>query len=780
MLTFLLAFAHSVAAQLQTLMLDELKPGKEQAYFISPTIYHLFDRGGRLEAREIIDNIESYNWQRSDDDSATIGNSDAVVWFYIAIDSGTVSLKGSLIQVSHNLLDDVQAYIYQNNQLLSTGRYNNNLPFSQREFTHSSLLFPLDIDAGSSYQLLFRVESDAFIDFPVYLHTLGSGLKVVGQRGVTDGFYYGMVSVMVLYNLFLFFATRDIAYLNYVCFVSSIALIIASIDGGGYQYIWSNYPQLNSFSVNLFTSLSVVFGTLFTTTFLGIWKQGGFQAKYYAFLLLASTLSAVLVFIGVIGSVQSGPVVLALIAYPSYLATGIIAWRSGQPSARYFTVAWVALCVFVIILSTAAIGIVNVPVNNLWPLVRYGSAMEMVLLSLALAAKINEMKIREKLALHESDAKSDFIAQVSHELRTPMNGILGMSQLLSDRLKDKTSRHYNSVIYQSGLALLGVINDVLDAAKIDAEKLEIEHIAFDLHSMVKDTLCVIEPQAMEKSIDINCRINEDVPQWVMGDPHRIKQVLLNFLSNAIKFTEQGSIELLLELASAPEVMQFSVVDTGVGIPENKLKDLFKPYSQVATSTARRYGGTGLGLYICRRLIGIMGGEIKAIANPAGGSIFSISLSLPRCSPLSESRRVQQECYEGKSLKILVAEDNKVNQTVIRRMLEKLGHKVTLVQNGLEAVEAAQDGYFNLILMDCDMPEMDGYEATKAIINEAQREGMRMRVPPIVAVTAHALQSYHDKAIKAGMTGIITKPIKIDVLAETILQYAQYEKEQSDG
>lgn len=762
--------------QIQSIRLDQQKIDKEQPYFLSPTLYYQLDTDDNFDAQELIQQVElgkpleQQGWQHSGDDYATVGNTALPVWFYISIYSGDIELRGSYFEAHHAQLSNATAYIFRDYQLIDTITFSDAQTFSSREISQAAIVFPFDIDAQQHYQLLFRVKSTVVVDFPLYLHSPASLLKTFSDRNREYGIYYGMVIIMVLYNLFIFLSTRDIAYLGYICFVSCVALTLATIDGTAYQYVWPNYPQINPIAVSLFASLSVLFGAIFTTTFLGIWKKPGLQKYYYNALMLIAVISVILSLTLQANSSLEVTSILALLAYPSFLITGILSWRQGHVYARYFTIAWALLCTFSIMLSFAATGIGDFAVENTWILVRYGSGIEMVLLSLALAAKINEIKSNEKQARDESAAKSDFIAQLSHELRTPMNGILGMSQLLTDRLEDKTSQHYNKVIYQSGLALLGVINDVLDAAKIDAEKLEIESICFNLHTLAHESLQIIEAQALKKSIPVHCHIDKTIPQWVTGDPHRIKQVLLNFFSNAIKFTEKGTIELSLMPGNEVDTVLLSVSDTGLGIPEDKLKDLFQPYSQVSSSTARQYGGTGLGLYICQRLTKMMHGEIKASCKSTGGSIFSIVLPLPPCPAEQTNKPLQGVKSYQEQLNILVAEDNAVNQIVIKRMLEKLGHQVEMAADGKQAMDLAIEQPFHLILMDCEMPVMNGYEATVKIIEHQQRE--KLPLTPIVAVTAHALKSYHDKALGSGMVGRITKPIKIDTLEETIALYAQ--------
>jgi len=380
-------------------------------------------------------------------------------------------------------------------------------------------------------------------------------------------------------------------------------------------------------------------------------------------------------------------------------------------------------------------------------------------------------EIRLRKAVHETEAanraKSEFLANMSHEIRTPMNGILGMTDLLLSGQPTSEQREYLEMSRTSGQALLTIINDILDFSKIEAGRLDLDPIAFNLRTLLEQTMKPLQLRGQEKNLLVQLEIQTEVPQRVCADPVRLQQVLINLVGNAIKFTARGAVTLRVGAGSAAErgvPLLFAVHDTGIGVPPEKQKSIFEAFAQADGSTSRRFGGTGLGLSISARLVEKMGGRIELSSALEGGSCFQFQIFVPLAAPLPAEKagveKTEQASTIGRRLDILLAEDNPINERLAVRLLEKHGHSVVTAKNGREAVERAKIHEFDVILMDVSMPEIDGLEATALI--RANCTGKR-RVP-IVAMTAHALIGDREVCLRAGMDGYVTKPIQaVDVL-----------------
>ncbi len=400
--------------------------------------------------------------------------------------------------------------------------------------------------------------------------------------------------------------------------------------------------------------------------------------------------------------------------------------------------------------------------------------------------KANEMT---KQARQANAAKSEFLANMSHEIRTPLNGVIVMTELLLDMNLTVEQREYAEIAHTSGEMLLSLINDILDFSKIEARKMELETLDFDLRSTLKETADFLAIGAHEKGLELVCLVDPAVPSLLRGDPGRLRQILVNLGGNAVKFTEKGEIVIRVRLESEDErnvTIRFSVSDTGIGIPANRQDILFSPFTQVDGSTTRRYGGTGLGLAISKQLAELMGGKIGLESEEGIGSTFWFTAVFEKQSAGSGSTDEMSAKIEGEGaierfaaaptisesvkrrIRILVAEDNPVNQKVTQAMMRKMGLRADVVANGREAVNALQNIPYDLVLMDCQMPEMDGFEATRIIRNEAS--GVLNPCVPIIAMTASTMQSDRDKCIQAGMSDFIAKPVQIRELEELLARW----------
>ena len=381
-----------------------------------------------------------------------------------------------------------------------------------------------------------------------------------------------------------------------------------------------------------------------------------------------------------------------------------------------------------------------------------------------------ELREATRKAEEAAKQKADFLAMMSHEIRTPLNGILGIVGMLLESPATPEQKENLETIKYSGDALLTIVNDILDISKIEAGKMELEIAPFELDRLVDSIASLMQSRAKEKNLGIAVQFAPGLPRAVKGDASRLRQILLNFLSNAIKFTERGSIGIFVDRIGAGSTRQsarlrFAVRDTGIGIAENAQKNLFSEYTQVDTSISRKYGGTGLGLAICKKLVAAMNGEIGLESAIGMGSTFWFTVSLPIVSE-EEIRMNTPESITSPDtppLHILLAEDNAVNQKVAAAILKKMGHSVEVAHDGEQAIAAVIRGDFDVVLMDVRMPGIDGLEATRRI---RALEGPKGKIP-VLAMTAGVSREEEKLCVEAGMNGRVDKPIEPSVLANSI-------------
>ncbi len=390
-----------------------------------------------------------------------------------------------------------------------------------------------------------------------------------------------------------------------------------------------------------------------------------------------------------------------------------------------------------------------------------------------LEATRERLEVEKAKAENATRAKSLFLASMSHEIRTPLNGIVGMIDILKHTKNPEKLDEYLEIIEISADSLLNIINDILDFSKIESNQIELENITFNPRNEVNNVIKLMSLSASGKGLDLQSEVADDLPELLSGDPVRFKQILINLISNAIKFTETGWVKVNLKLKALngdDATLHCSVADTGIGISDEGKKRLFKEFSQTDRSTTRKFGGTGLGLAISKKLTNLMNGDIGVKSAPGEGSEFWFTVNMRRVTPAPNQKKDIKSSFAspGKSLNVLLVDDNAINRKVAMFSLQKLGHRTESAENGQEALDKFKSGEFDVVLMDIQMPVMDGYDATREIRDYEASQGVEKPVR-IIAMTANAEKGEMDKCVEIGMNDYLGKPFNLQSLEKVLMK-----------
>ena len=751
---------------------------------------HLEDGSSSLTIESMLENTYEDLFSPGAEEVLNQGYSTSAFWLHGRFRAGDNAPHSTrFFAIEYSLLDNVEFYVVKQGKVITQWLTGDARPFDTRPIDHTWFLFPVEFAAGDTLDIYIRVESTSSLRLPISIWEPSVFYDLQRPRLLTEGVYFGIVFLMFFYNLCLLATVRDVSYFYYITYILSLATFQLCMTGYGFEYIWPDHPRINEFMLPFSVSAVGLFIVAFGMRVMDLQRNS--QLMYYLCCILmvleaaSALVSLVLPYEVVIRTV----IALALLVSAVMLVASVQESLKGNPTAKLFLLAYFTLLAGAVALAFASMG--WLPANFFtMNSMMIGSAVEIVVLSFALAERLNQInKEKTKMEreakqyledmnqhlLQTNQLKDEFLATISHELRTPMNGVLGCLQHLQQSGHNDKANPYLNFADRSARHMMMMVDSLLAYTELQSGKLTVQNEPLKIHELVERCQQLFIDSCDKKGVTLRVDISEDTPMILFGDPARLSQAINNLLDNAIKFTHDGHVDVQISsTAIQPESrllqLEIRVSDTGIGIEQDKQEQIFETFRRGTGNAKQGYGGLGIGLSVVKSLMDKMGGSIGFVSQPGIGSTFTMSLPChyqtneltQRCDAQNQTRS-----RATKTLTILVVEDNPVNQLVVKGLLKKNGYDVLSASNGAEALEKLAHHTIDMVLMDCQMPIMDGFETTRRIRNS----DLDYQKIPIIAVTANAMSEDRHLCIQAGMNDYLCKPIDAQILNRKVIYWA---------
>ncbi|MDX1692912.1 MAG: 7TM diverse intracellular signaling domain-containing protein [Ketobacteraceae bacterium] len=738
----------------------------------------LEDPDHSLDIEDVVSGDAAHRFNPSESAAPNFGFTSSAYWIRMTVQSTSSIREEWYLELAYPALDHITAYIENSDGEFAKKVSGDRVGFKQRDIAFHNFVFKFATEPGEIKQIYLRAESKGPVQLPLTIWTPDGLVEKVNKVTMGLGLYYGIMLVVSLYNLFLFITIRDKNYLYYVLYVLSYTAIQMCFNGLVSEYVLPEQPHAANLALLVSLGAALIFAGIFTRGFLQSKTTAPIMDRVIAATIIITALTTAispLIPYGISLRILSA---MVLVGLPILILAGIRSWMHGYMPARFYVIAWVPLIIGGVLYAMRAFGLAP---NSLIATYgsQIGSALEVILLSLALGNRINYER-RERFQaqkqamenLKESEElKDSFMFTVSHELKTPVHVILRALDLLGGKSNlSKDDMTALTAAENSAYKMQQLVDDVICFA--DAQKQQPKAIdrEFGLKAALHETIAYYRNQCQAKNIEFSVRYNGLDQAVYRSDPHKLTKVVCHLLDNAVKFTDKGSVafELSEDLNGRAEgslqdvALRISVIDTGTGIPAETQQEVYQSFRQADRSFTRKYGGMGIGLALCDTYVRAMGGEISFDSGPQG---TRFDVSIPAQRVIYAHTQSQGDEATGNKLNptVMVVEDNPVSQLLLVKLLKQLRYRVIKANNGKEAVELFRQTPVDVILMDCQMPVMDGYEASKQI---RQLDAS----VPIIAVTANTLESDQERCSRSGMSDFVPKPVRKGVIEKTLEEW----------